>query len=83
MKVPLRKIYKIRDEYKEQPWYNKDYYLFVRENIRTHYGNDCTYCNLTTGELVYNWSRVFNKITNDEIKAYWRNDFINNVLKNK
>lgn len=77
----MKPIYQMRIEYEAQPWYNEDIHYYIKTNVVTHLGTDCSFCNTLTGEVINIWERVFKVVPEYEAKAYWRNHFINNVLK--
>ena len=72
----MRDLYKMREEYKNQHWYNGDD-VFELEFIHKdrhiqQFGTDCSWSNFRTKEIINIWDRCMRKITIEEGKQLIR-----------
>lgn len=82
----IQQLYKMKDKYQLQSWYNTDYHILMKVNkdrFMWDFGTDCVFCNIQTGEIISRWDRNFEKVSEEENKRYWRNHILKNVLKEK
>lgn len=67
----MRKLYKMKEEYSLQDWYNGDgvFELEFRHTDRyiQHFGTDCTWINFRTKEIVNIWDNCMREISNEEL----------------
>lgn len=72
----MRELYKMREEYMNQRWYNGDdvFELKSKHIDRTisGFGTDCTWINFRTKEKINIWDRSMRKITAEESKQLIR-----------
>ena len=72
----MRDLYKMREEYMNQNWYNGDD-VFELEFIHKdrhilQFGTDCSWSNFRTKETINIWDRCMRKITIEEGKQLVR-----------
>ena len=70
------KLYKMKEEYSRQNWYNGDD-VFELESIHVdrqiyNFGTDCTWINFRTKEKTNIWDRCMRIITEEESKSLLR-----------
>jgi len=70
------KLYRIKEEYSRQNWYNGDD-VFELESIHVdrqiyNFGTDCTWINFRTKEKINIWDRCMRTITEEESKSLVR-----------
>lgn len=70
------KLYRIKEEYSRQNWYNGDD-VFELESIHVdrqiyNFGTDCTWINFRTKEKTNIWDRCMRIITEEESKSLVR-----------
>jgi len=70
------KLYRMKEEYSRQNWYNSDdvFELDYIHNDRymTNFGTDCTWINFRTKEKINIWDRCMRIITEEESKSLIR-----------
>jgi len=72
----MRDLYKMREEYMNQHWYNADdvfelEFIHNDRHIR-QFGTDCSWSNFRTKETINIWDRCMRKITIEEAKQLIR-----------
>ena len=70
------KLYRIKEEYSRQNWYNSND-VFELESIHVdrqiyNFGTDCTWINFRTKEKINIWDRCMRIITEEESKSLVR-----------
>ena len=72
----MRDLYKMREEYTNQHWYNGDDVFeleFIHEGRHIQqFGTDCSWSNFRTKEIINIWDRCMRKITIEEGKQLIR-----------
>jgi len=79
----MRQFYKMKTEYRLQPWYNEDPHelIYVHSDRRMYnFGTDCKWENFYTKNIVNNWDSVFRKITESERNEIIRNYNLSQLL---
>ena len=72
----MRRLYKMKEEYMNQPWYNGDAvfeldYIHKSRTI-TPFGTDCTWTNFKTKETINIWDNCMRSLTEGESKQLIR-----------
>ena len=72
----MRDLYKMREEYMNQPWYNGDDvfeldFVYYDRKIKP-FGTDCSWTNFKTKETINIWDKCMRKITIEEGKQLIR-----------
>ena len=72
----MRDLYKMKEEYINQSWYNSDDvfeldFIYYDRNIQP-LGTDCSWTNFRTKEVINIWDRCMRKITDEEGKQLIR-----------
>ena len=72
----MRNLFKMREEYINQHWYNDDDvfeldFIYYDRNIQP-LGTDCSWTNFRTKEVINIWDRCMRKITDEEGKQLIR-----------
>lgn len=80
----IKQLYKMKDNRRLQSWYNTDYYILIKSYTDRYVynsGTECKFCNVETGEIINRCDRDFEPVSKKQIKNYWRNHILKNVLK--
>ena len=72
----MRELYKMKEEYMNQRWYNGDdvfeFDFIYYERFLSEFGTDCSWINFRTKEKINIWDRCMRKITDEEGKQLVR-----------
>ena len=72
----MRDLFKMKQEYMNQPWYNADdvFELELKHTDRymPTFGTDCSWSNFRTKETINIWDRCMRRITDEEGKQLVR-----------
>ena len=76
------KLYKMKYYYSTQPWYNKDgIFILVKttEHYITHFGRDCEWEDINTGERINIWDKVMEELPTEDSKVILRDLNLNKI----